>query len=139
MIPSTPAAPPRPGHRQRLELPPTLFAEAGYDAIALPERHGRQVMELLPRAGCVYSAVGRWWWIVPPRSDCGLNWPAIALYSVGAVVSDAPPGRPDPVAEEPRLIHRPEGTVPYTHPLVLHIAVCAVAGVSPTWPAQPGP
>lgn len=133
MIPSTPAALPRPRCRRRLELPPTLFADTGYDAVALPERHGRQVIELLPRSGCVYSAAGRWWWIVPPRSDCGLNWPAIALYSVGAVVTGES-RRADPAADAPRLIHRPEGAVPYTHPLVLHIAVCAVAGISPAWP-----
>ncbi|MEU9790146.1 hypothetical protein AB0E27_05885 [Streptomyces sparsogenes] len=133
MIPSSPAAPPRLGRRRRLELPPPLAADAGYDAVALPERQGRQVMELLPRAGCVYSASGRWWWIVPPRSDSGLNWPQIAEYSVGAVLTGAPE-RPNAAAESPRLVHRPEGTVPYTHPLVLHIAVCAVAGVSPSWP-----
>ncbi|MFI0777616.1 hypothetical protein [Streptomyces sp. NPDC021212] len=102
-----------------------------YDAVGVAERHGPAVMERLPRVGCVLAAGGRWWWIVPSQSDIGVNWPSAAVYAVGAVPPGPLTGR---AAEGPRVVHSPDDGVPYTHPLLLHIAVCAVAGVSPAWP-----
>ncbi|GAA1720693.1 hypothetical protein [Streptomyces yatensis] len=125
--------------RHRLQLPPALRTDRAYDAVGIAERHGPGVMDLLPRAGCVLARAGRWWWIVPPQSDIGVNWPAPAVYAVGAMVT-GPPGRwTGPTgAEEPGVVHWPGDGEPYTHPLLLHIAVCAAAGVSPAWPCDEG-
>ncbi|WP_063729525.1 hypothetical protein [Streptomyces sp. RTd22] len=110
---------------------------SSYDAVGVAERYGPAVMERLPRVGCVLGAGGRWWWIVPSQSDVGVNWPSAAVYAVGAVPAGAPPGRrTGRAAEGPRVVHSPDDGVPYTHPLLLHIAVCAVAGVSPAWPRE---
>ncbi|GAA0679741.1 hypothetical protein GCM10009548_57740 [Streptomyces malaysiensis subsp. malaysiensis] len=127
---------PAPG-RHRLQLPPALRTERAYDAVGIAERHGPGVMALLPRAGCVLAGAGYWWWIVPPQSDVGVSWPAPAVYAVGAMVT-GPPGRPTGPAgaEEPGVVHWPGDEEPYTHPLLLHIAVCAAAGVSPAWPCD---
>ncbi|GLV77253.1 hypothetical protein ACH4VS_18785 [Streptomyces hygroscopicus] len=124
---------PAPG-RHRLQLPPALRTDRAYDAVGIAELHGPGVMALLPRAGCVLAGAGRWWWIVPPQSDVGVDWPSPAVYAIGAMV--APRGRrTGPTgAEGPRVVHWPADGEPYTHPLLLHIAVCAAAGVSPAWP-----
>ncbi|MBL1095603.1 hypothetical protein [Streptomyces coffeae] len=127
---------PEPGGRRRLALPSPLRTGRDYDAVGLAERDGRRVMELLPRAGCVLAHGGRWWWIVPPQSDVGVEWPPIALYAVGGMVSGGSEGRAGGADEEPRLVHAPDDREPYTHPLLLHIAVCAVAGVAPAWPRE---
>ncbi|MET7901484.1 hypothetical protein [Streptomyces sp. NPDC005336] len=124
-----------PGGR-RLQLPPALRAGREYDAVGVAERHGSRVMDLLPRAGCVLADAGRWWWIVPPQSDVGVTWPPLARYAVGAQVTGASEGRTGRAGEEPRLVHWPRDNEPYTHPLLLHIAVCAAAGISPAWPRE---
>lgn len=127
---------PAPG-RHRLQLPPALRTERAYDAVGVAERHGPGVMALLPRAGCVLAGAGRWWWIVPPQSDVGVSWPAPAVYAVGAMVTGPPGWRTGPTGtEEPGVVHWPGDGEPYTHPLLLHIAVCAAAGVSPAWPCD---
>jgi hypothetical protein len=33
----------------------------------------------------------------------------------------------------PDLIHRPDGTIPYTPPIPLYLALCRVTGTTPTW------
>ncbi|MFE2447898.1 hypothetical protein ACPEIC_17590 [Stenotrophomonas sp. NPDC087984] len=125
--------------RHRLQLPPELRTERAYDAVGIAERHGPGVMALLPRAGCVLARAGRWWWIVPPQSDIGVNWPAPAVYAVGATVTGPPGRRTGPIGtEEPGVVHWPDDGEAYTHPLLLHIAVCAAAGVSPAWPCDEG-
>jgi hypothetical protein len=72
--------------------------------------------------GCVYADDTHWWWLVPSDSDYALDWPAPARYAVGAVTSDAP-----------RLIHRPDGELPYTPPIPLYLALCRLTGTTPTW------
>ncbi|AQW55343.1 hypothetical protein [Streptomyces violaceusniger] len=125
--------------RNCLQLPPALRTDRAYDAVGIAERHGPGVMALLPRAGCVLARAGRWWWIVPPQSDIGVNWPAPAVYAVGAVVTGPPGWRTGPTGtKEPGVVHWPGDGEPYTHPLLLHIAVCAAAGVSPVWPCDEG-
>ncbi|WAP54022.1 hypothetical protein [Streptomyces sp. S465] len=130
---------PVPG-RHRLQLPSALRGDRAYDAVGITERHGPGVMALLPRAGCVLAGAGRWWWIVPPQSDVGVDWPAPVVYAAGAMVTGPPGGRTGPTGtEEPRVVHWPGDGEPYTHPLLLHIAVCAAAGVSPAWPGGDRP
>ncbi|MFD7501883.1 hypothetical protein [Streptomyces sp. NPDC059850] len=120
-----------------LRRPPSSRPFRRHDAVGVAERYGPEVMARLPRVGCVLAAGGRWWWIVPAQSDVGVNWPSAAVYAVGAVPDGPPPGRrTERVAGEPRVVHSPDDGVPYTHPLLLHIAVCAVAGVSPAWPRE---
>ncbi|MFJ1991539.1 hypothetical protein [Streptomyces asiaticus] len=123
--------------RHRLQLPPRLRTDRAYDAVGIAERHGPGVMALLPRAGCVLTGAGCWWWIVPPHSDVGVDWPAPAVYAVGAMVTGPPGRRTGPTGSlEPDVVHWPGDGEPYTHPLLLHIAVCAAAGVSPAWPCD---
>jgi hypothetical protein len=102
-----------------------MTAPLGCDTVAVPAVYGRRVMERLPRVGCVYGDGASWWWIVPSDSDVALEWPAPARYAVGALVRDAQ--RP------PTLIHRPEGTVPYTPPIPLYVALCCLTGTAPAW------
>ncbi len=45
--------------------------------------------------------------------------------AAGAVVPDAP--------DVPGLIHRPDGTVPYTPPIPLYLALCRLTNTTPTW------
>jgi hypothetical protein len=33
----------------------------------------------------------------------------------------------------PGLIHRPDGTVPYTPPIPLYLALCRLTNTTPTW------
>jgi hypothetical protein len=107
---------------RRLPVPEGMTAPLGCDAVAVPARFGPLVLPRLPRVGCVYADETHWWWIVPSDSDYALEWPASVRYLTGAVVLDAP-----------RLIHRPEGTVPYTPPIPLYLALCRVTGTTPTW------
>jgi hypothetical protein len=99
----------------------------GCDAVVVPARTGSLLMPRLPRVGCVYADKTQWWWIVPSDSDYALRWPAPAQYVTGAVLPDSARDR------LPSLIHRPQGTVPYTPPIPLYLALCRVTGTAPAW------
>ncbi|MET8245380.1 hypothetical protein ABZV31_13800 [Streptomyces sp. NPDC005202] len=114
-----------PGTHRRLAVPDGMTAPLGCDAVVVPARFGPLVMPRLPRVGCVYAGEAHWWWIVPADSDYALQWPAPAQYATGAVLPDAP--------QVPGLIHRPDGTVPYTPPIPLYLALCLVMGTTPAW------
>ncbi|MCL6667125.1 MULTISPECIES: hypothetical protein [Streptomyces] len=113
------------GRPRRLPVPEGMTAPLGCDAVAVPARFGPLLMPRLPRVGCVYADEAHWWWLVPSDSDYALEWPAPALYAAGAVVPDAP--------AVPGLIHKPDGTLPYTPPIPLYLALCRVTGTTPTW------
>ncbi|MET8225279.1 hypothetical protein ACWERY_09440 [Streptomyces sp. NPDC004082] len=120
----------RRGHRtsgapSRLPIPDGMTVPLGCDAVAVPARFGPVLLSRLPRVGCVYADAAQWWWIVPSDSDVSLDWPAPALYATGALVPEAP--------SVPGLIHKPEGTLPYTPPIPLYLAVCRVMGTPPAW------
>ncbi|GGT12536.1 hypothetical protein [Streptomyces chromofuscus] len=106
----------------RLSVPEGMTAPVGCDAVQVPARFGPLVLPRLPRVGCVYADDAHWWWLVPSDSDYALEWPAPARYAIGAVVP-----------ETPRLIHRPDGTLPYTPPIPLYLAVCRIMGTTPSW------
>ncbi|MET9444895.1 hypothetical protein [Streptomyces sp. NPDC006610] len=106
----------------RLSVPDGMTAPLGCDAVAVPARYGPLVLPRLPRVGCVYADDAHWWWLVPSDSDYALEWPAPTRYVAGAVVPDSP-----------RLIHRPDGTLPYTPPIPLYLALCRIIGTAPTW------
>ena len=110
---------------RRLPLPEGMTAPLGCDAVAVPARIGPLVLPRLPRVGCVYADESHWWWIVPSDSDYALEWPESVRYSTGAIVPDTP-----------RLIHLPDGTVPYTPPIPLYLALCRVIGTTPSWSRQ---
>ncbi|MGW6904003.1 hypothetical protein [Streptomyces sp. NPDC054940] len=110
---------------RRLPVPDGMTAPLGCDAVAVPARFGPLVLPLLPRVGCVYADETHWWWMVPADSDYALEWPASVRYVTGAMVMDAP-----------RLIRRAAGTVPYTPPIPLYLALCRVTGTTPTWSRQ---
>ncbi|MFI1567340.1 hypothetical protein ACH4ZX_30560 [Streptomyces sp. NPDC020490] len=114
-----------PGTPRRLPVPEGMTAPLGCDAVSVPARLGPLVLPRLPRVGCVYADETHWWWIVPSDSDYALEWPAPAEYAAGAVVPDAP--------AVPGLIHKPDGTLPYTPPIPLYLALCRVTGTTPTW------
>jgi hypothetical protein len=116
---------PSPATPRRLLVPEGMTAPLGCDAVAVPARFGPLVMPRLPRVGCVYADEAHWWWIVPSDSDYALEWPAPVRYATGAVVPDAP--------DLPGLIHRPDGTIPYTPPIPLYLALCRLTGRTPTW------
>ncbi|MEU9353015.1 hypothetical protein AB0D65_18945 [Streptomyces griseoloalbus] len=112
---------------RRLPVPDGMTAPMGCDAVAVPARFGPLVIPRLPRVGCVYADDAHWWWLVPSDSDYALEWPAPARYAAGAVLADAgAPGLPG-------LIHRPDGTLPYTPPIPLYLALCRLTGTTPTW------
>jgi hypothetical protein len=113
------------GPALRLPVPDGMTAPLGCDAVAVPARLGPLVMPRLPRMGCVYADETHWWWLVPSDSDQALDWPVPAHYATGAVVPDVP--------ELPELIHRPDGTLPYTPPIPLYLALCRVTGTAPAW------
>ncbi|MEV7792382.1 hypothetical protein [Streptomyces sp. NPDC087512] len=113
------------GTPRRLPVPDGMTAPLGCDAVAAPARLGPLVLPRLPRVGCVYADEAHWWWIVPSDSDYALEWPAPARYATGAALPDAP--------GVPGLIHRPEGTVPYTPPIPLYLALCRLTNTTPTW------
>ena len=114
-----------PGTPRRLPVPDGMTAPMGCDAVEVPARFGPPVLSRLPRVGCVYADAAHWWWLVPADSDYALEWPTPAQYAAGALVPDAP--------AVPDLIHRPAGTLPYTPPIPLYLALCRVTGTTPTW------
>ncbi len=116
---------PREAVAARLTVPAGMTAPLGCDAVAIPAVYGRRVLDRLPRVGCVYGDGTSWWWIVPSDSDVALQWPAPARYAAGAVVQDA--------RRAPDLIHRPDGSVPYTPPIPLYLALCCLTGATPAW------
>lgn len=111
--------------QHRLTVPDGMTAPLGCDAVSAPARLGPLLMPRLPRMGCVYADETRWWWLVPSDSDYALEWPAPAQYAAGAVLADSP--------HLPDLIHRPDGTLPYTPPIPLYLALCRLTGTTPTW------
>ncbi|MBT3150754.1 hypothetical protein HTV45_07605 [Streptomyces sp. CHD11] len=112
---------------RRLPVPEGMTAPMGCDAVAVPARFGPMVLPRLPRVGCVYADEAHWWWLVPSDSDYALDWPAPAHYAAGALLPDTEaPGLPG-------LIHRPDGTLPYTPPIPLYLAVCRLTGTAPAW------
>ncbi|GAB2596461.1 hypothetical protein GCM10027168_31600 [Streptomyces capparidis] len=115
-----------PGGQEQPLVPPDLATPLGCDAVGVPERLGPRVLDLLPRAGHVLAAGGHWWWLVPADSDAGLAWPPGATYAAG-------PDAPRADHGDARLVHDPVDAVPYTHPLLLYIAVCAATGTAPAW------
>ncbi|WP_128377789.1 hypothetical protein [Streptomyces cavernae] len=115
----------------RLSMPDGMTAPLGCDAVVVPAVVGRLLLARLPRVGCVYEDGTHWWWIVPSDSDVALEWPAPAEYATGAVYTGgtvAPGGQPAPA-----LIHQPDGTIPYTPPIPLYLALCRVTGTTPSW------
>ena len=105
-----------PGTPRRLAVPEGMTVPLGCDAVGVSR---------LPRVGCVYADDTHWWWIVPADSDYALEWPRPAQYATGAVVPDAP--------VVPSLVHRAEGTLPYTPPIPLYLALCRLTGTTPSW------
>ncbi|MEU6401887.1 hypothetical protein [Streptomyces sp. NPDC046985] len=112
---------------RRLPLPEGMTVPLGFDAVAAPARLGPLVMPRLPRVGCVYADETHWWWIVPSDSDYALRWPSPAHYATGAVLTGMPDSAP------PALLHRPDGTIPYTPPIPLYLVLCRVTGTTPAW------
>ncbi|MFS8203110.1 hypothetical protein ACLVWQ_31035 [Streptomyces sp. CWNU-52B] len=115
-----------PATSRRLTVPEGMQAPLGCDAVAMPARLGPLLMPRLPRVGCVYADSTHWWWLVPSDSDVALEWPAPAHYATGALVPASPTGFPG-------LIHTPDGTLPYTPPIPLYVALCRVTGTPPAW------
>lgn len=113
------------GAVRRLPVPEGMAVPLGCDAVAVPAPFGPLLLSRLPRVGCVYADSAQWWWLVPSESDVALDWPAPAHYATGAVVPDAPLA--------PGLIHRPHGTLPYTPPIPLYLALCRITGTTPVW------
>ncbi|MCT7356012.1 hypothetical protein N4P33_28250 [Streptomyces sp. 15-116A] len=111
---------------RRLPVPDGMTTPMGCDAVAVPARLGPLVLPRLPRVGCVYADEAHWWWLVPSDSDYAMEWPAPARYTTGALLPDAP-------AAVPGLIHRPAGTLPYTPPIPLYLALCRLTDTKPTW------
>ncbi len=116
-----------PATARRLPVPDGMTAPMGCDAVAVPARFGPLVLPRLPRVGCVYADEAHWWWLVPSDSDYALEWPAPAHYAAGAVLPDAA------APELPGLIHRPDGTLPYTPPIPLYLALCRLTDTTPAW------
>ena len=114
-----------PGPSRRLTVPEGMRAPLGCDAVAIPAGLGPLLMPRLPRAGCVYADSTHWWWLVPADSDYALEWPTPAQYATGAVVPDAP--------VVPSLVRRGAGTLPYTPPIPLYLALCRLTGTTPNW------
>ncbi|MFC7261622.1 hypothetical protein [Streptomyces lutosisoli] len=113
------------GPLRRLLVPEGMTVPLGCDAVSVPARFGQLLLPRLPRVGCVYADGSRWWLLVPSDSDVALEWPAPAHYATGAVVPDAP--------DAPGLIHKPDGTLPYTPPIPLYLALCRMTGTTPVW------
>ncbi|GLP68448.1 hypothetical protein TUSST3_50710 [Streptomyces sp. TUS-ST3] len=118
-------APGTSGTPYRLVVPEGMTVPLGCDAVGVPVPLSRQLVSRLPRVGCVYADDTHWWWLVPADSDYALEWPAPAQYATGAVVPDAP--------VVPSLVRRPEGTLPYTPPIPLYLALCRLTGTTPNW------
>lgn len=125
-----------PEHTECLRIPARLSADLGCDAVALPREHGEQIMDRLPRVGCVFGDDRRWWWIVPSGSQIGVIWPPGTTYAVGARVADpswTSTHRPKPGVDRPALIHAPRTGSPYTPPIPLYVLTCSLAGGPPRW------
>lgn len=114
-----------PGTPHKLAVPEGMTVPLGCDAVGVPVPLGEQLVSRLPRVGCVYADATHWWWLVPADSDYALEWPAPAQYATGAVVPDAP--------VVPSLVRRGEGTLPYTSPIPLYLALCRLTGTTPVW------
>ncbi|MDT0309533.1 hypothetical protein RM780_21605 [Streptomyces sp. DSM 44917] len=129
-----------------LTLPASAPSGTAGDAVGIPEDHGRRILGCLPRSGAVFACSALWWWVVPPDSQIGLDWPATARYWPNAVRPGAHTQRaPHQTPAAPRhhggrgaagdgpaqLVHWPEDAAPFTHPLLLYVAVCRLAGVPP--------
>ncbi|WP_329133215.1 hypothetical protein [Streptomyces sp. NBC_00670] len=121
-----------PAASDRLPIPADMHLPLGCDAVAVPAALGAQLMPRLPRVGCVYADRAHWWWIVPSDSDVALEWPTPARYTAGAVVTRRTHG-PGAGHGPVELIHRPHGTLPYTPPIPLYLALCRVTGATPAW------
>ncbi|WP_329216238.1 hypothetical protein OG352_10490 [Streptomyces sp. NBC_01485] len=119
------ASAPAPEPVHRLAVPDGMTAPLGCDAVSVPAHLGPLLMPRLPRMGCVFADEAHWWWLVPADSDYALEWPAPARYSMGASVPDA--------TRLPGLVHRPDGTLPYTPPIPLYLALCRLTGTTPVW------
>lgn len=117
----TPALP------RRLPIPDGMTTPLGCDAVAVPARFGPLVLPRLPRVGCVYADEAHWWWLVPSDSDYALEWPVPAHYAAGAILPRTG------IAGLPGLIHRPDGTLPYTPPIPLYLALCRLTDTTPAW------
>ncbi|MEV0221241.1 hypothetical protein [Streptomyces sp. NPDC050704] len=113
------------GPSRRLTVPEGMREPLGCDAVAMPAGLGPLLMPRLPRVGCVYADSTHWWWLVPSDSDVALEWPAPAHYATGALAPASP--------RLPGLIHHPGGTLPYTPPIPLYLALCRVTGTAPAW------
>ncbi|MER5884765.1 hypothetical protein ABT160_13125 [Streptomyces sp. NPDC001941] len=111
----------------RLALPAGLDASLGLDAVGVPARYGFRVLSRLPAKGAVFADSDWWWWIVPDGSDLDLTWPLPACYAPGGLVPD----------RAPRLVHRPDGSSPYTPPIPLYLLTCQLTGIAPAWTAPP--
>ncbi|MFG2457236.1 hypothetical protein ACGFWE_09220 [Streptomyces sp. NPDC048523] len=114
-----------PGTPHKLAVPEGMTVPLGCDAVGVPVLLAEQLVSRLPRVGCVYADATHWWWLVPADSDYALEWPAPAQYATGAVVPDAP--------VVPSLVRRGEGTLPYTSPIPLYLALCRLTGTTPVW------
>ncbi|MFE0731863.1 hypothetical protein ACFW2X_27165 [Streptomyces antibioticus] len=110
---------------RRLVVPDGMTAPLGCDAVAVPADLGALLVPRLPRVGCIYADSSHWWWLVPSDSDYALEWPAPSRYATGAIVPDTP--------RTPHLFHRPDGTLPYTPPIPLYLALCRLTGTAPAW------
>ncbi|MFI2433840.1 hypothetical protein [Streptomyces sp. NPDC018693] len=115
-----------PHNPRRLTVPDGMTVPLGCDAVGVPARLGPPVLPRLPRVGCVYADETHWWWLVPSDSDYALDWPAPARYALDGVLPELP-------LTTPGLIHRPDGTLPYTPPLPLYLALCRLTDTPPTW------
>ncbi|MFB7371294.1 hypothetical protein ACFC0D_15765 [Streptomyces sp. NPDC056222] len=111
----------------RLVVPPGFRTALGCDAVGVPARYGFRILSRLPAKGCVYADTDWWWWLVPTGSDLELTWPMPACYAPGAEIPD----------RRPRLIHRPDGTSPYTPPIPLYLLACQLTGTAPSWTLFP--
>ncbi|MFD9036565.1 hypothetical protein ACFVZW_36340 [Streptomyces sp. NPDC059567] len=111
----------------RLVVPPGFRTALGCDAVGVPARYGFRILSRLPAKGCVYADTDWWWWLVPTGSDLELTWPMPACYAPGAEIPD----------RRPRLIHRPDGTSPYTPPIPLYLLCCQLTGTAPSWTLFP--
>jgi hypothetical protein len=114
-----------PGRPYRLAVPEGMTVPLGCDAVGVPVLLSKQLVARLPRVGCVYADGTHWWWLVPADSDYALEWPTPAQYATGAVVPDAP--------VVPSLVRRGAGTLPYTPPIPLYLALCRLTGTTPNW------
>ncbi|MEV6315683.1 hypothetical protein [Streptomyces sp. NPDC051776] len=124
---------PAPVPLRRLDVPSALPLSLGCDALGVSRHIGPRILEALPRVGCIFDDGEHWWWVVPSGSHQGVAWPPEARYAVGGYVPEPRQQRAGGRPGAPRLIHWPVDTMPYTHPILLYMAVCRATGSSPTW------